>query len=335
MVNITDVAKKANVSKTSISRFLNGKPYVSSKTRAKIIKAIKELSYRPSAVAISLAKRKTNTIGFIVDDITNPTAAELLKIIVDLTYDMDYKIILVNKKLEDTTWKYIESLLDSRVDGIISTSVFLSDRYLKRLEKMNFPFVFLGSSISSSKIDQVTNDDFKGAYMIVDYLIKLGHKKIAHMTGGPMGREVTKNRHSGYRAALKDSGIKIKEEYIIEGNYTLEGGYKATEKLISLKDRPTAIFCSNDYAAYGAIDAILKNNLKVPGDISVVGYDDLKISSNELINLTTVILPKHEMAKKTIEILMNKIRNKKDEKIHKIILEPKLIIRKTARKLLD
>ena len=332
MVNINDVAKKAGVSKGTVSRFLNDKPYVKKETRESIIKAIKELNYFPSNIAISLKKKRTHMIGLIVLDIANPMAVEFSKIIADYLHDIGYKLILMNQRLNEPIDTYIDSLLGSRVDGIISTAINISSGHLKLLNKMNFPFVFLGTSLSNSGLSMVLNDDYKGAYLITEHLIKLGHTKIAHITGGQCGAGVTVSRHNGYLSALKKYNIKMESKYVLEGDYTTSGGFDATSQFIALKERPTAIFCANDYAAYGAIDAILSKGLKVPKDISVAGYDDINISSNKLINLSTIELPKFEMAKKAVEILIFKIRNKDNREVFRSVYTPKLILRKSMKK---
>ena len=335
MININDVAKKAGVSKGTVSRFLNDKPYVKKETRESIIKAIKELNYFPSNIAVSLKKKRTHMVGLIVEDIANPVAAEFSKIIADYLNDIGYKLILMNRRLNETIDTYIDSLLESRVDGIISTTTNISIGHLKLLNKINFPFVFLGSALSNSGLSLVINDDYKGAYLITEYLINLGHTKIAHITGGQVGGEVTVNRHNGYLNALKKYNIKMESKYVLEGDYTTYGGFNATSRFIALKERPTAIFCANDYAAYGAIDAILNNGLKVPEDISVAGYDNIIISSNKLINLTTIELPKFEMAKKAVEILILKINNKDNGEVFRSVYDPKLILRKSTKKIIN
>lgn len=330
MTNINDVAKNAGVSKGTVSRFLNDKPYVKKETKDRIIQVIKELNYKPSDIAISLKKKKTNTIGFIVEDISNPTAAEFCKIISNYLHELNYKLILMNKITGDSTDEYIDSLLGSRADGIITTAITIKDEYLKRIVDMNYPFVFLGASISNCVANAVLNDDYKGAYLITEHLLNLGHEKIAHITGGSIGGEVTINRHKGYLDALRDYKKPIKSEYIVEGDYTIEGGFNSTMKLICLNERPTAIFCANDYSAYGAIEAVLQKGLKVPENISLAGYDDTQLSSSKLINLTTVVLPKYDMARKAVGILMFKLKNKNNKKVFHFKLEPRLIIRNST-----
>jgi len=333
MVNINDVAKKAGVSKGTVSRFLNDKPYVKRETRASIVKAIKELNYYPSKIAVSLKKKKTNMIGLIVADIANPVAAEFSKIIADYLNIIDYKLMLMNNRNNESIDSCIDSLMESRVDGIIATAINISEEHLKLLKKINFPFVFLGSGISNSGLSMVLDDDYRGSYLITEYLIKLGHKKIAHITGDKLGGEVTINRHKGFTDALKKHGIVYKKEYVSESDYSTSGGYNAAIKIISLKSKPTAIFCVNDYSAYGAMDAVISKGLKVPEDISIVGYDNISISSNKLINLTTVDLPKYKMAKKAVEILIFKIKNRENDKGFKSVIAPKLVIRESAKQI--
>lgn len=313
-----------------MSKYLNNIPYVSTQTAEKIRKAIKELNYKPSIIARSLTTNRTNTIGLIIWEITNPFFPDIIKGVEDYATELGYKILLVDiKDKSELIDSYIDSLKESSVDGIISASNAISKKYINNLRKEKFPFVFVSLS-SESDFDYVDIDNFKGAYLITEYLINLGHKKIAHISGDIKTSDAI-SRIGGYKRALEENGIRIDEKLLIKGDFSEKSGFIGAKKLLSLKQKPTAIFCANDFSAYGALDFITKNGYRVPEDISVAGFDNLYFSSLNLINLTTIDQPRYKMGAIAAEILINKIKNPKSDKRKEIILEPKIIIRKTTK----
>lgn len=313
-----------------MSKYLNNIPYVSTQTAEKIRKAIKELNYKPSIIARSLTTNRTNTIGLIIWEITNPFFPDIIKGVEDYATELGYKILLVDiKDKSELIDSYIDSLKESSVDGIISASNAISKKYINNLRKEKFPFVFVSVS-SESDFDYVDIDNFKGAYLITEYLINLGHKKIAHISGDIKTSDAI-SRIGGYKRALEENGIRIDEKLLIKGDFSEKSGFIGAKKLLSLKQKPTAIFCANDFSAYGALDFITKNGYRVPEDISVAGFDNLYFSSLNLINLTTIDQPRYKMGAIAAEILINKIKNPKSNKKKEIILEPKIIIRKTTK----
>ena len=275
---------------------MNNKPYVSEKTRKKIKKAIEKLNYRPSAIARSLVSKKTNKIGVIVWDITNPYQTEIIRGIEEYKtlHNLHYDILLIDMtNKEDMVDKYINALLENRVVGIATTSDKISAYCIKFLKKIKLPTMFIGRCVHFPGIDVdfVMVDNLKGAYNITKYLLNLGHRKISHLTGPP-DTSVTYNRLKGYEKALKEFGIKdIKENIIDLGNFTFESGIDAAKKIFSSKVWPTAIFCANDFSAFGVMDYCYKHGIKIPEDVSIAGFDDVNFSSLSFVNLTTVKQP--------------------------------------------
>lgn len=324
----------SGVSQACVSKYLNDKPYVSKKTRIKIEKIIKKLNYKRSAIARSLVVKKTNCIGLLIRDITNPFYANIIKGMEEYIFKGNYNYSLILSDMiepEKSSDSYIDTFLERRVDAIATTTDNLKISYLKLLENFNIPIIFVGRYIENPAIhiNYITIDNFRGSYLITDHLIKLGHKNIAHFSVN-IGSAVVKNRLIGYKTALNDNDIEIKDENIIFLNsLNAKSGYEAAKKLLSKKNRPSAIFCISDYTAYGVIDYCLKTNIKVPEDVSIAGFDDIGFSSLDFINLTTVRQPIKEIGMIATEILLNKIELGEGDEIHKII-EPELIIRKST-----
>lgn len=227
--------------------------------------------------------------------------------------------------------KYIDTLLENRVAGIATTSDKISAKYVKFLKKINIPTIFIGRlvDIPDIEIDYVTVDNKKGAYDMTNYLLELGHRKIAYFTG-PLDTNVTSARLKGHTQALKESKINNIEPWVIDsGDFTYEAGFKTSEKIFASNNRPTAIFCSNDYSAFGVIDYCYKHKIKIPEDVSVAGFDDVAFSSFGFIGLTTVKQPIKKLGRMAAESLFKKIRNDKGENIQ-IILEPEVVIRRST-----
>jgi len=233
---------------------------------------------------------------------------------------------------EDLGDKYINTLLENRVVGIATTSDKISVDCIKFLKKIKLPIMFIGRRINVSDIDldYVIVDDIKGAYSITKHLLNLGHRKIKHIAGSP-DTSVTHDRLKGYKKALKEFGIKnINENIIDSGNFTFESGINAAKKIFSSKDWPTAIFCANDFCAFGVMDYCYSHGIKIPEDVSIVGFDDINFSSLSFINLTTVKQPIKKICETAAKALFEKIKTG-DDKLVQIIIEPEIKIRKTTR----
>ena len=318
-----------------VSKYLNNKPYVSKKTKEKIQKAIEELHYRPSAIARSMVLKKTNKIGVIVLDIRNPYQTETIRSIEEYRtiHNLNYNIILIDMGTkEDSGDKYIDELIENRVAGIATTSDKISSECVKFLKKIKIPTIFIGRvvDIPDLELDYVTVDNMKGAYDMTIYLLELGHRKIFYFTG-PLDTNVTSARLKGYEKALKEfSGGKLKPWVIKSGDFTYEAGYKTAENIFSFGNRPSAIFCANDYSAFGMIDYCYKHKIKIPEDISIAGFDDIAFSSFGFISLTTVRQPIKKQGIIAAESLFKKIENNSIEPIQ-IVLKPEIVVRRSTR----
>jgi LacI family transcriptional regulator len=326
-VTIKDIAKAANVSTATVSKVLNNKDQrISAKTRALVLKIAKEKKYIRNSMARSLVTRKTNTIGLILPDITNPFFPELARGAEDKANEAGYMIMFANT--DDSAEKetrYLNMLAEKMVDGIILTQSAHTEGNAKTLEALKLPLVLIDRDMDLDNIKgRVLVDNFKGAYEGVTYLIEKGYSKIAFITG-PFSTTTSKDRLKGYEKALKDHNISLNETLIFEGEYKGQWGIKATEIILNQKLDIDAIFCGNDLIAINVIKTLKKNNLKVPEDIAIVGYDNIKISEMIEPALTTIDQPVYEMGYKAVELLINILEGIIEEKT--IRLESNLVIR--------
>lgn len=328
---IRDVAKKANVSLMTVSRVVNKKGNTSKATTIKVLKAIKELNYRPNITARSLAAKKSNFITIIVPDISNPFFSEMVKGAEDFARENGYNIFLGDTegkvKLEK---EYIDAAINRMTDGIILVAPRLEDNLICKIND-NTPLVIVDRFINRNDILQVYIDNLKGVMSAVEYLINLNHEHIAFLSG-PKDVLDSLQREKGYIMALKKHNIPINPKLMLTGDFKFESGRYAFEKFFSNYPKPTAIFASNDIMAFGLIQRAHEMNVKVPEDVSIVGFDDISLSS--LVNppLTTVRHPMLEMGIKAVELLINKLDDRLDVKIN-FNLENTLIVRKSTKKI--
>lgn len=327
-VTIKDIAREANVSVTTVSRVLNNKPDVSSKTKKKIKKIIQNHDYKPSSLARGLVLQKSHTIGLIIPDISNPFFPGVAKGIEDFARKLDYSVIYCNTGNDTNKEKEAIQLLKSRkVDGmIVSLSVNQENKEeLNKLKKQNFPIIQIDREIPGIDYPSVVVDNKESARNVVKYFQKNGHTKIGHISGN-LKIKSAKDRLSGFKEEMKKLDLFYKNEWIKEGDYSRESGYKRMKEILKTKKIPSALFIANDLMALGAYEAIFEKKLKIPEDISIIGHDDIEVAS--LINpkLTTVFQPKYEIGKYAGKLLISKI-NKPDLNFERKVLSTELITR--------
>jgi LacI family transcriptional regulator len=334
MTTISDVAKLAGVSKTTVSRFLNDKSAgnMTEETKHKIMEAVECLNYKPNNIARSLKGKQTKAIGFIVHDISNPFFQPLVSGVESVLYQSGYSLVLCNTNLDlNEELLCLDTLAQRQIDGILLAGLDISVEHLKDF-KADIPIVLLERQVDEDSYDIVSVDNFKGAYIGVEHLIQLGHKKIAHVTGNERSR-VAKERVEAFCKCLHDYGMSVDSNYIIKGNYKLESGYEAMKRLMLLSNKPTAVFFGNDNMAVGGMRYLFENNIRIPDEISIVGFDDIIISSMITPPLTTIRQPIYQMGRKATSILLDRVNKKNSDKKENIILEPSLIVRSSTKKL--
>lgn len=329
-VTIKDIAKEANVSTATVSKVLNNKDQrISSETRALVLKIAKEKKYIRNSMARSLVTRKTNTIGLILPDITNPFFPELARGAEDKANEAGYMIMFANTDDDaEKETRYLNMLAGKMVDGIILTQSAHKEGNAKTLEALKLPIVLIDRDMELKNIrGRVLVDNFNGAYDGVSYLIERDHEKIAFITG-PFSTTTSKDRLKGYEKALIDHNISINRQLIFEGEYKGQWGIDATEIILNKQIDVDAIFCGNDLIAINVIKTLKKNNIKVPEDIAVVGYDNIQISEMIEPSLTTVNQPIYEMGYKAVELLIDILEGRIEEKT--IRLKSNLVIRESV-----
>ncbi len=328
-VTIKDVAKELGVSYSSISRALNGKDGVSKETRNKILKAAERMGYQPNDLARGLVNRVSKTIGVIIPDINNPFFNEIVAGISDAASENEYNMFLCVSGWDSKREKdYFNMLRQKRVDGIILKSAGKNEEY----DDVKSPLMIIERySKKSHRFDSVEVDNELGGYLAAKHLLDSGYQNLAFI----LGREdhIASNRRLvGAEKAMEEAGLKICEELIIEGSFSIEGGRIAAKTLFEGGQKIDAIFCVNDLIAMGALQYCNESNLQVPDEIGVIGYDNISYAGLPQIELTTVHQPKYELGKMLVETLLEEIKEKdKKRPTKKIILNPELKIRKTTR----
>jgi LacI family transcriptional regulator len=341
MANIVDVAEKANVSITTVSHVINKTRYVSKELTDRVNKAMEELDYQPNSLASSLRSGKTKTIGLIIPDISNQYFAEISRKVEDNGLEHGYSVILCNS--DDDYRKernYLDVLIAKQVDGIAFISAGEYSENLEKAQSSNIPTVIVDRDIKSINSDVVMVDNCKGGYNATEYLIKLGHRKIACITG-PSLTNPSAERIDGYKQALSNAGISINQDFIRTGDYRFPSGEKAMQELVSLEQPPTAVFACNDMMALGAYRAITDIGLKIPDDISIIGFDNIPFSQAVYPTLTTIQQPIQKIAKLVIDLLIEKITLKnqriedrsEEPEYYRIYLDTELIIRNSCKEI--
>jgi LacI family transcriptional regulator len=329
---IKDVAKKAGVSVTTVSRVLNGEKYVKDDLKAKVKRAIDELGYAPSHIARSLVRKKTNLIGVIVPDLTSSFYSTILSSIEETASLNDYNLLVCNI-IEDTDkeLKYLNVFKEMRVDGIIIMHEKLSEDIRSFINKLDIPVIFSSVRPLDHKFVSVIIDDYEAAYDATRYLIELGHERIAFI-GGDM-RDITsgQNRYVGYRNALKDQRVRIVNDYIRFGDYKTQSGYNLMKELLACEPRPTALFAVSDDMAVGAMNCIHDHQLKVPDDISIIGFDGSQLTELVRPRLSSMEQPIQDMGKITVDTLIELISDPTFSPREDLILGHKLVVRDSCK----
>lgn len=300
---IFDVATKAGVSKSLVSLALSGSSKVSEERKTRILKAAADLGYRPNAAARSLAVKRTQKLGVLVLDLHNPVFAEILDGVQNEVRNHGFSTMLVSGGVDAALeQEEIETLLQFQVEGLILISHGLPEQVLRDFAKDTPTVVVTRADISAPNLDSVSNDDVAGAKMAVDHLVALGHQRIFHLSGG--SNPVSALRAQGYSEAMNRHGLAHCAR-VIEGGMTDTAGYSAA--IEALKYKPSALFAANDFAAIGALAAIENSGLRVPEDISLVGYDGINFGAMKRLNLTTVAQPLADLGSSAARLLLARI----------------------------
>jgi LacI family transcriptional regulator, galactose operon repressor len=330
MPTIHEVAKRAGVGSITVSRVVNNSGYISPKTRERVEKAIAELGYVPNTLARSLRSRRTNTVGLMVTDITNPFFTTLARGVEDAANEAGYTVIFCNTDESVVKEeKYLNVLLQKQVDGLLLVPSQSRASAIQQIQKHGTPVVVVDRRIPGGNVDTVRCDSVDGAYQIMKYLVSLGHQQIAIMSGA-VGVSTADDRVAGYRKALEEAGIPIDEEYIFRQDFTPDGGYAMTMKAINLPLRPTALIAANNFITIGAMKALQEVGLEVPEDIALVGFDDLPPALVTFPFFTVASQPAYQMGTRAMQLLLERLEGKEMNEFQEIILPTQLIIRRSS-----
>ncbi|SFL74338.1 LacI family DNA-binding transcriptional regulator [Halanaerobium salsuginis] len=328
-ITIKDIAKQAGVSVTTVSRVINNKPDVGDKTRAKILRIIEDLNYNPNSVARGLVMQKTNTIGLIIPDISNPFFPQVARAIEDKAQKLDYSVIFFNTDNNpDREKKAVELFKSKQVDGLIVSLSLGNEAILRELKSADYPVVQIDRAVLTDNYPLVSIDNQNSAYQLVQYILNKGHRRVAHISGD-LNTTTARARLAGYQQALLDYGIKLDDNLLIKGDYSQYTGYQAMRQLLELDNPPTAVFAANDLSAAGVYKAIYAAGLRIPQDIAVAGHDDIEIASLLQPELTTMRQPKYNLGEEAVTILLRMINSKQKLKLSDHILKTNLIIRQS------
>ncbi len=321
---IHDVARRAGVSKSLVSLVIQDSPYVSDVRRAAVHEAIKELGYRPNAMARSLVQQRSHVLGVMLSNLQNPFFADVVAGIEAQVLESGYRALFNSgTRVPEREAIALEMLLELRADGLILAGTLLDIKSINEAAKV-VPIVLISRATRSRDVDSVAGDDRAGARIAVDHLVSLGHKRIAHIDGGRGAG--AQRRRRGFEAAMKTHGL---EPTVVAGAYTEEGGAQGVNELRETGRHPTAIFACNDLAALGSLQALSDAGHSVPEDVSLIGYDNAWLAGLRHISLTTIDQPRHELGTTAVKLLIERIEEGRAHARH-IVLSPSLVTRSTT-----
>ncbi|EGR2122682.1 substrate-binding domain-containing protein [Vibrio cholerae] len=330
MATMKDIARLAGVSTSTVSHVINKSRFVSDEIAERVNNAAQQLNYAPSALARSLKMNRTKTIGMLVTTSTNPFFGEVVKGVERSCYHQGYNLILCNTEGDNQRMKAsINTLLQKRVDGLLLMCSTLEGERLDVFDRYpDIPIVVMDWGPILFASDKIQDNSLQGGYMAAKHLIECGHKEIGCITG-PLIRHQAQMRYEGYKRALAEAGIAINPDWIVESDFECEGGYQAFEKLYQRGKLPSALFVSNDMMAMGVIQAASQRGLRVPDDLSLIGYDDVHIAKFMTPALTTIHQPKYRLGKAAIDTLLYRLENP-DTTAQVVQLEPTLVVRSSV-----
>ena len=323
-MSIKDIAQEAGVSPSTVSRALHNHPQISTETGERVQRLAQEMGYTPSLLARSLVTQDTATIGLVITYTADPFLSRLVQGVEETARNSGYSVFLSSSYRDyERELEVVRSFHERRASGIIITGSQIDTEYLDLEDRFPLPIVLINCRTYPYS---VSADKISGAKQAVEHLVQLGHRRIAFVSNAKLSTD--RDRQTSYQQVLGKHDIPIDDTLIVEGDGMLESGVRAGQKLLSLPQRPTAIFCFNDITAMGVLTALREADLQVPRDCSVVGFDDLEISAYLSPPLTTVRQPCYRMGQAAIRMLLQLIRGESDMQAD--VLPTELIVRQTT-----
>jgi LacI family transcriptional regulator len=328
MPTIRDVAKLAGVAPITVSRVVNNTGYISEPTRKRVKAAIKRLGYVPNSLARSLRSRRTGMLALIVTDITNPFFTLIARGVEDTASDAGFCVIFCNTdESEVTEQEYVNLMLQKQVDGILLVPARSTASSLKLIQAQGTPLVVIDRRVPGVNVDTVRCDSEDGAYRLVQLLVKLGHRRIAALSG-PQGVSTADDRVAGYERALAEAGPTPPPPLVYCGSYTYASGFELAKQMLAAQPQPTAIFAANNFIAMGAFKALQEAGVRVPEDIALVSFDDLPPAMVTSPFLTVVAQPAYEMGRVATNRLLAQLAGSKSWK--ETVLPTEMIVRTSS-----
>jgi DNA-binding LacI/PurR family transcriptional regulator len=330
VTTIQDVARAAGVAASTVSRYLNGQLKVSPATEAKVLEAVAELGYVPNAAGRNLARRRSGVIGFVVPEISNPYFGTIADHVVEDVERHGRLVLLCSHRSQPVKQSsYIDLLATGAIDGMLYLGSFRSNERLAVAIADGLPVVIVDEPIAGlPPVSAVVMDDYAGGYQATSYLIALGHRRIAFVSGPAELGSVTE-RLRGYRDALAKNGLDADAQVSLAGQFTEQFGMSALTRLLAAPQMPTGAFVASDYIALGMLSAAETHGVRVPGDLSVVGFDDIRFSQYVRPRLTTIRSPVERLAQVGVELLFERLAAQ-DTAARTEVLPVELIVRESA-----
>ena len=338
---LSDIAATVGVAPMTVSRVINRSGYVSEETRDKVLSVVKEMNFRRNGLARSLKRQSTETIGLVLGDISNPYSTELARAVRQAASARSYNVfICISEHSAEEDIAAFDALANHSVDGIIvaTRANEAGDEYLSGLVDNNVPVVTIGRDFAHARADSIAADNLHGGFEATQHLIDLGHRRIGFI-GATLGQQAKLKRLQGYLKALKDHDIEVDERLVtgrrealtgVPGYSTEEIGYESMKRLLSLPQRPTAVFARNDFTAIGAMTAIKEAGLGIPHDIAIIGFDDIPLAQHTAPALSTVRQPMRLQGQIAADLLLRRIEATDEPARVERVLDCELIVREST-----
>ena len=329
-VSITDVARQAGVSITTVSHVLSGQRPVSAATTEKVRRVIAELGYEPNQLARGLRLQRTNTVALVIPDITNPFYPQIARGLQNVLGPAGLQVLVTSTDADPAAEDAaVQQMITRRVDGLAFAGYQTDHRRVSPAAAVGIPVVLLGGRTARPGIDVVSSDDVAGGEIAAGYLVERGYRRIAFITGaGRVGAPA--NRVLGYRRALREAGMALSASLVVREEISRDGGSRAMERLLGLRQAPDAVLCTNDVVALGALDGAKARGLSVPGDVAVMGFDDIEIAALTTPPLTTVSIRPLEQGEAIGRLLLGRLDGSAPRGAQRILFDPAVVRRDSA-----
>jgi LacI family transcriptional regulator len=332
MPTIHDVAKRAGVAPMTVSRVINRSGYFSQETRERVEQAISELGYEPNALARSLRSKRSNTLALVLTDITNPFFTTLARGVEDTARKAGYTVIFCNTdESPQKESEYVRLLMQKQVDGFLLVPAGSDPDSVRLIQQRDTPVVVIDRRVPGVVVDTVRGDSEEGAYQLTRLLLSLGHCRVGILSG-PAGISTADDRVAGFRRAMEEAGLGVAEEAVLRGVYNPDSGYRLTLQAMALPNRPTALLAANNFITIGAMKALQELGLDVPGDLALVGFDDLPPAMVTFPFFTVAAQPAYEMGQLATDLLVARLEGRGPARPQEIILPAQIILRRSHLK---